>query len=195
MAAIRRYNRVESALWTDPAFAAWSDKTRLLALYILTCPHRRAEGLFRLPKQYISADLGWTLNQLEAPFGELLRAGFIEYDEATSTCLIPRALQWEAPNTNQVKGCVAAFRELPDSPLKGRFYKLCEHHSPSLAEGLREAFGKASETLSERCSGEVPPLALALTPSPTHPQARAGEEGGEVEFDIKDLPRPGSQVT
>lgn len=87
MAATRRYNRVESAYWTDPTVSTWSDDTKLLAVYVQTCLRRTTEGLFRLPKQYVAADLGWNLERLAEPFGQLLRDGFLEYHEPTSTCL------------------------------------------------------------------------------------------------------------
>lgn len=54
-----KYNRISTKFWTDEKVLQWDNETRLLALYLLTCSHKTTEGLFRLPKQYICADLEW----------------------------------------------------------------------------------------------------------------------------------------
>ena len=64
----------------------------MLAIYILVNRHRITEGLYRLPKAYICQDLGWTLEQMAAPFAELLKAGFIKYDDKASVVLVAKGL-------------------------------------------------------------------------------------------------------
>lgn len=143
MADAPRYYRVSPAFWSDPKVIAWDDDTRLLALYILTCEHRTTEGLFRLPKQYILADLEWSAEQLAEPFRRLLEDGFIEYDEAAKVMLIVKALAYQAPaNPNGVKHAVAAVAKVPKTPLYARFYALAEQYSERLHEGLPEPLGE-----------------------------------------------------
>ena len=108
MSSSHRYYRVGPSFWSDPAVVALSDDGRLLALYLLTCPHRTSEGLFRLPKAYATADLQWSMERLAEPFGQLLANGFIEYDVDAQVCLIVAALKWQAPvNENVAKAAVA----------------------------------------------------------------------------------------
>lgn len=149
------YWRVSPKFWSDPKVLGWDDDTKFLAVYILTCPHRTAEGLFRLPKRYILADLEWSQERLAKPFRQLLADGFIEYDAANSVCLIAKALKYQSPqNLNQVKAAIRHLDNLPPSPLQSQFKQLAERFSERLLERLPEGFGDP----------------LALTQPPTPPQ-------------------------
>lgn len=138
-----RYHRVSPMFWIDPKVAKWDDRTRLLALYLLTCEHRITEGLFRLPKAYICADLGWTPEQLEEPFAILLRDGFIEYDETVSVMLLTNALKWNpTDNDNHAKGAVKAIAGLPETPLLWDFIRVAERYDTRLYKALIQRYGE-----------------------------------------------------
>jgi hypothetical protein len=137
------YYRVSPKFWTDPALRGCSDDARLLALYLLTGPHRRLEGLFRLPKPYICADLGWSAERLAEPFVELLAIGFLRYDETAQVALVVNALKYQAPeNDNQVTAALKQLDELPDTPLTSDFQRLAGRYCERLAKRLPERFGK-----------------------------------------------------
>lgn len=153
-----RYYRLSPKFWSDPMVLAWDDDTRLVALYLLTCPHRTTEGLFRLPRLYAVADLGWTAERFDQAFQNLLRDGFAEWDESAQVVLIVKALVWQSPdNGNMVKSAVRQLAMVPETPLKARFRALAERYCERLAEGLPEGFGKVFGN----------PQALSLPPSPT----------------------------
>lgn len=177
----RLYWRVASAFWTDEKVLGWNDDTRMLALYLLTCEHRTAEGLFRLPKGYICADLDWTQQRLREPFAKLLVDGFIEYDEEVRVCLITNALSYQSPeNPNQVIAACKIIDELPETPLLARLLSLAERFSEPLAEGLRERF---AERLAKPLS-PPPPLSppQALSPSPRATDAPELDDGALIEY-------------
>lgn len=142
------YWRVSPRFWTDPAIRRCSDDAKLLALYLLTGPHRRLEGLFRLPKPYACADLGWTMERLAEPFRELLgerfgEPGFMAYDEQAEVVLIRKALKYQGPdNDNQVKAALRQLEDLPDTPLASEFRSLAERYCERLAKRLPEGFGE-----------------------------------------------------
>jgi hypothetical protein len=142
------YYRVYVRFWSDPDIEHCSDDAKLLALYLMTGPHRRLEGLFRLPKAYICGDLGWTSERLAEPFRELLaersgKPGFIAYDEQAQVVLLRNALKYQAPeNTNQVTACLRQLEDLPDTPLTSEFRRLAERYCKRLAERLPEGFGQ-----------------------------------------------------
>lgn len=137
-----KYHRVSSRFWTDEKVIKWDDDTRLLALYLMTSPHRRTEGIFRIPKPYIAADLGWSMERLAKPFAQLLNDGFMKYDETVSVMLFPNALKYNAPeNKNQAIAAARAVAELPETPLLTEFVQLAERYSERLAEQLAELFG------------------------------------------------------
>lgn len=148
-----RYWRVSPKFW--PESSSWSDDGRLLALYLLTCPHRTTEGLFRLPKPYMVADIGWSSERLAEAMAELLGEGFIEWDEKRSLVLIVNAMKYQAPeNPNQRKSAVIKLAELPrESPLTCTFKRLAEQFCEPLAKELPQGFGE--------------PQALALPQTPT----------------------------
>jgi hypothetical protein len=156
------YFKVFTKFWGDPDMDRCSDDAKLLALYLLTGPHRRSEGLFRLPKLYICSDLGWTLERLAEPFRELLgepfgEPGFMAYDEQAQVVLIRKALKYQPPeNDNQVVACIRQLEDLPDTPLTSEFRRLAERYSERLAKRLPEGFGK--------------PLPDPLTPTPAPTQ-------------------------
>lgn len=156
----RQYFKVGPSFWTDHA---WNDDERLVALYLLTCPHRTTEGLFRLPLAYAVTDLGWTERRFDKAFACLVADGFVEYDNDASVCWIVNALKWQAPgNPNQAKAAVRALQQLPQTPLLNRFAAVGSTLSKHLAEGLREGF----------------PEGFADPPTPAPPPTHSDVSGG-----------------
>ncbi len=147
-----KYNRISTKFWTDEKVLQWDNETRLLALYLLTCSHKTTEGLFRLPKQYICADLEWSMEGLAKPFAKLLEDGFIKYDEGVNVILINNALKYQSPdNPNQEKAAISLLKELPETELLYEFIRQAKRFSERFYKRLVEQFGK--------------PLSLSLTPT------------------------------
>lgn len=161
-----KYHRVSSRFWTDEKVLKWDDDTRLLALYLMTSPHRRTEGIFRIPKPYIAADLGWSMERLAKPFAQLLMDGFMKYDETVGVMLFPNALKYNAPeNKNQAIAAARAVAELPETPLLTEFIQLAERYSERLAEQLRQVIGNTQAQAQTQTQ----------TPPPTRGGGRAGQ--------------------
>ena len=68
---MRNYGTIQTSFWTHPKINVLSDKAKLLFLYLITGHHANALGCYRIPKEYIKADLGWTTKELLKPFSEL----------------------------------------------------------------------------------------------------------------------------
>lgn len=140
------YYKVFTRFWSDPDIKRLSDDGKLLAFHLMTSPHRRLEGLFRLPKPYICGDLGWTMERLAEPFRELLaersgRPGFMAYDEQAEVVLLRNALKYQAPeNPNQVKAALDQLDEVPETPLDLEFGALAARYCQRLAERLPQRF-------------------------------------------------------
>lgn len=153
------YWRVSPKLWTEDF---GSVDARTLMLYLLTCQHRSAEGLFRLPRSYVTADLGWTPKRFVAALTELIKGGYVDYDDQHQVCLILKALKYQAPqNPNQVTYAVRALNDLPPSRLDKRFGEQAKRFSQRLWEELAQRFG---ERFGEPPSPTPPP---AQTPPPS----------------------------
>src|SRR5215510_14861496 len=153
-----RYNRIDQRFWTDRAVRGWTDDAKLLALYLLTSPHRATEGLFRLPKAYIQADLEWSAERLGQPFRQLLESRFLDYDDDAQVVLIRNALKYQPlQNDNQVTAALKALEELPPTRLAWDLRQLAEQFCQRLAKRLPEGFG------------EPPTPSPAPTPTPEDP--------------------------
>lgn len=159
------YWRVSPKIWLHNS---WDDRVKLLALYILTCPHRTTEGLFRLPKQYICADLGWDMEALAKPFARLIQDGFIEYDEENQVMFICKALKYQRPdNPNQQQAAINKLSQLPPTPLWPRFLAAAQAYAEPFAQALRKAFPQAIP----KGIGNSPAPAPPPPPAPTQAQA------------------------
>ncbi|NPV72119.1 MAG: DnaD domain protein [Firmicutes bacterium] len=135
-----RYTRIKSRFWTDEKSGAWDNDTKLLALYLLSCPHGNILGCFVLPKLYICADLRWTPEQLQRPFAKLLDDDFIEYDEKASLVLVRKWLRHNPiENGNQATAAIKVLQELPKSPLLKELANIVrEQNKPHLRLLLKE---------------------------------------------------------
>ena len=137
------YQRVYARIWDEP----WTEPDRYLALYILTCRHRRFEGIYKLPVAYAADDLGWTRTKILAGLRRLQAAGFVDYDADTSVIWITSALKHQQPNRNQAKSSARQVLALPPSRLTEAFAKASRTLSPILAEALGEASANGSQSL------------------------------------------------
>jgi hypothetical protein len=129
--------RVSPKFWIKARKRGWSDQQTTLALYLLTCEHRNLEGLYRLPKPYIAADLGWGVRKVEEQLTTVCASGFAVYDEDAQIVLIPKALKHQAPSTeNQIKGAIAQLERIPRTSLWDAFRIACASHCPKLADAI-----------------------------------------------------------
>lgn len=135
------YYPISPRFWSDPGVRCWSDDTRLLALYLLTCRHRSQEGLYLLPPEYAAADLRWPLEKFTATLAVLIDAGFAAFDEAGQVVLVRNALKYQPPKgAKQVAGALAAIQQLPETNLLRELYLLALTHSKPLSDALSKRY-------------------------------------------------------
>ena len=155
------YHRIYDRIWSHPSFRQWSEDARMAALYLLSCPHRNTEGLFRLPTQFAAYDLGWTAERTDDALADLEADGFIERDTTADLVWIVNALRWNEPKgPKRVQGAVNALADLPDSPLRLRFLDTALEVCPDLARALSIQLRWGIEGVSEpgpRSDGPVNP--------------------------------------
>jgi len=141
-----RYYPVSPLYWSDDTVVGWGDAEKLMALYLLTCPHRNLEGLYRLPLAYIEADLGWDRRQVQDAMTAMLVNRFAAYDTKASVVWLPNALKYHQPATKpQVQGALNALQAVPDTPLFEHFAEAAKHHAPRLYEALGEPLTEGVE--------------------------------------------------
>lgn len=139
------YNRVSSKFWSDAKDEGWSDDMVTLALYLLTCPQRTTEGLFRLPKGYMVEDLpdGWNSERLSHSLTRLIAKGFVEYDDKARVVFLPHAMKYQRPdNRQQQVHAIRNVKSLPPTHLWSRFLEAAKTYCPAFHEALLEALPK-----------------------------------------------------
>ena len=128
------YYRVGPIFWRTAARKGWDNDTKLVALYVLTSPHRVTEGLFSLPAEYVVADTGITKPKVGKALARLEADEFIERDG--DYVLIINALVWQAPRAkSNAVHAVSQVRGLRTS-LLGRLLALAIEHCSLFAEQL-----------------------------------------------------------
>jgi hypothetical protein len=179
------YYRVDPNFWKAER-RRWTDREKLLGIYLLTCPHRNLEGLYWLPKAYIAADLGWPSRAVEEALSALVDADFAAYDDQAEVVFVLKSLEHQAPKSEkQVTGAVSSLAKVPASSLFDAFLESCETHAPQLAERIRKGLGNPSETHSDGIpdeSGSEPKHAQtrssssSSSSSPPDPPPRGGRK-------------------
>lgn len=135
-----QYQRVSVKFWQDPEVRRWPDRTKLLAQYLLTCPHRVMEGLYWLPLAYVQADVGWNADAVAKTMAELEAAGFAQYDPEAEVVFVCKALKYHRPGgAKQMKAAVTAVSDVPKTALLAGFLSAAAEWSPDLHEQLIEA--------------------------------------------------------
>lgn len=126
---MRDYGKVYTSFWTSEDTRNLSEGGRMLALYLMTCPHGNMLGTFRLTDAYAADDLQWETRRVREGFAELLDKGFSYRCERTSWVFIRKYSKWnrfENPNVGLAAGKL--FESLS-----------CPHHVKALlAAALRE---------------------------------------------------------
>lgn len=128
---------VSPMYWKAVKDRKWDEPTALLGLYFLTCRHRNLEGLYSLPKGYITADQGWTLEELEPRFQKILETGFVKYDTDAEVILLPKALSYYTPKSDrQIQGAMNALQSVPDTNLWPHFLLAARTYATKFYEAL-----------------------------------------------------------
>lgn len=159
--AMREYGKVHVSFWTSGTIQRLTDDGKMLALYLLSCPHNNIIGAFRLPTAYACDDLGWDGERFRNAFRTLEQAGFAIFCRQSKWVCIVKFLDWNPPeNPNQKKAAEKALAALPDT---------------CFSEGLRNG----SLTVTEQGTGteagtgtEEGAVGAAAPPSP-RPSKRA----------------------
>lgn len=166
---MREYGQVQSAFWQSKDAEGFSDGAKLLAVYLLTCPHANGIGAYRLPDGYVSGDLGWDSETVSKRFDELFEKGFAyRFD---GVVFLPNFLRWNKINNGNI--ATARFNEwdvLPKGEAKTlaarAMLEFCNHW----ADGQKR--------LLERVTQTIPQTVTQPEPNPTQPNPERTQPKG-----------------
>jgi hypothetical protein len=136
------YQKLNAGFWRDPKIRGLSEDGRTLAVYLLTCPERRTEGLYGLPVVLATDELQWTRERLQMAVLELEMCGFARYDLGAQAVFIVRALKFHPPRgPKQIVGAVSKVAEVRDSGgLFWAFLEAADRYAPEFAAALRDRY-------------------------------------------------------
>jgi hypothetical protein len=114
MMAAGRYYRITPRFWQDSDVRnEWTEDMRMLALYLMTSPHRNMVGLYYCPLSYMANDLQWSLKKVNISIDSLQVSDFVRYDASAQVAFLVNGLKHDSPsNPQQVKGAVKVHSAL-----------------------------------------------------------------------------------
>lgn len=149
---MRDFAKVGTGFWTSTAMQQLSDDGKLLALYLITCPHSNSAGTYRLPDGYVLADLGWTTQRIAKGFDELSQKGFASRCGTTFWVVIHKHFQHnQIENPNQAKHVLKLLEQVPLScTLIDLIRNGIEENEEAFPEGWAERFLNGLERVTEQ---------------------------------------------
>lgn len=134
---------VDPSVWNARVTRLGKDAV-LVYLYVLSCPHRNSEGLFKLPRDYVVADLkhlGIDLSGVDGALQALEAEGLLAYDQEAEVVLDLYALYTAGcVSPSQIKGAIGKIRQVPKTLLLRELHHRATAHAEGLANALVEAF-------------------------------------------------------
>lgn len=137
-----KYHATATTFWLDRKVRELDPDARLLAIYLLTCPSRTAEGFYGLPQAIVVDHLGLTPDALTGAFSALSGVGFADYDQGAEVVFIERALKYNPPRgVKSIAGAVSVLDSTHGSPaLFDRFLAAADKYAPDFADAIRERY-------------------------------------------------------
>lgn len=142
------YNQIAGTFWQDRKIRSLSPDGRTLALYLLTCPDRSAEGFFTLPAVMPANHLLWQKERLDGAWADIGRElgkdgePFALYDSDAEVVLICKALKYHPPKgIKSIRGALKVLDGVHDAPvLFDRFVAAADRYAPEFASAIRERY-------------------------------------------------------
>jgi hypothetical protein len=181
------YGKVHSSFWTDDKIMRLGDQAKLLALYLISGPHRNAIGCTRVPAQYICADTAWSAGTVAKALSELVAIGFITRDESTGWTLINNILKYDPIRGD--KAAIGALRIAKTVPRDGTVYAaLYARLQPVLERELKMYADMPEYTMEAPSMGDAKghrsPEPILTLPEPTPAGASAFDSEFEPVWEI-----------
>ncbi|WP_353623110.1 hypothetical protein [Salinisphaera sp. G21_0] len=139
---MKEFGKVSSGFWISDDIQALSDQAKLLALYLLTTGHGNLIGIFRMPKGYMAADLGWEEPSVERAIAELTASGFLLASDQCKYICIPQFMEHNpVDNITQIDARLKLLVKLPQMLLEDL---------PGVIPVIERAVAKASDYKGSR---------------------------------------------
>jgi hypothetical protein len=148
---MRDYGTIHTQFWIHPVYSKLSVTTKLIAVYLLTCPHTNMLGCFRLPEEYIAVDLSLDKKNIHQALKELTNVNFLSMDFEHGWILIHSFLEWNPiENGNQAKHIIKLFEKISaDLRIYPKLIEILETLSELFEQGFRNRLQTLSKELRQ----------------------------------------------
>ena len=178
------FGKVQEGFWTDEKILGLNEDGKLLALYILTGPHRNMIGCFRLPVEYVMGDLKWDRDRVSDTLSELVSIGFITRCETTGWVLVNNLLKYDpivSPKTGVAAARLAAAVPRKSAVWQGLMQRLIPYGTKLPQGFFREAEYPSAYPIGNGMPSPEPEPEPEQEPIPPIPPVPGG--GGPDRFE------------
>ncbi|WHZ16641.1 MAG: hypothetical protein OJF52_003491 [Nitrospira sp.] len=140
-----RYRKIDTKIWNDQNFQAFTDDGKLAFLFLLTHPHMTAIGAMRATIPGLAAELGWPLKRFRVAIQAPLSKAMIEVNEKACYIALPKFLRYNEPEgpNSVIKAWPQALNLIPECPEKATLITRCRAYLHSRSDAFRHAIGDA----------------------------------------------------
>lgn len=142
-----RYRKIYPHMWADAKVVSLSrPQPNAQTLWVHLLAGEQTEiipGVCRIGEAAFAEQLGWSVEGLRKPFGELFRLGMVKVDWTARLVWVPNALRWNPPdNPNVVKSWREPWRHVPECELKHEIWQAFKDFLEPLGKGFAEGFAQ-----------------------------------------------------
>ena len=94
------YRNLHVKIWSDPKFEGIMPNSKLLFVYLLTCPHRNESGLYNISLNKICFETSLSLGKVKESMSQLCQKGLTQYDNEKEVVWVVNAVKYQALNKN-----------------------------------------------------------------------------------------------
>ena len=146
------FTKIHEEIWDSLKEKEVSDNGKLLFIYLFSCKHRNIIGLYKLPQEYISADLGQPIRKVKQTVKELFEKGLIIYDEKSTIVFLKGFLEHNPlQNAKMEQGAMAVFKGLPGNSLLEDFHTVLKQ----LPKQYQTLIDAVEDTVSEQYGDSI----------------------------------------
>jgi len=131
---MRDYAKISPSFWTGETgrrLRGLGPECQLLALYLITCHHATMLGLYYLPRAYIMADTGLSIEGATEALQSLSEAGFCSYDAPSEWVFVVEMARFQVlkdgeplkAGDNRILGINREYRSMPSNVFLLPFYE------------------------------------------------------------------------
>lgn len=140
-----RYRKIDTKIWNDENFQAFTDDGKLAFLFLLTHPHMTAVGAMRTTIPGLAAELGWPLKRFRVAIRPALSKEMLEVNEQACYLALPKFLRYNEPEgpNSVTKAWPQAMNLIPECPEKAMLVARCQTYLNGRSDAFRQAIGDA----------------------------------------------------